>query len=88
MNKKLELTDQCPMPFGTHKGVRMEKVPADYLLWLYANDRTSKQVKTYIEENLDFLNMEAGEKVQLREPLEQQKKVPNCTPKPFENESF
>ncbi len=31
----MKLTDQDLMPFGRHEGESMDKVPADYLLWLW-----------------------------------------------------
>ena len=63
----MKLTDESPMPFGKHKGEKMANVPASYLLWLYdewtaPNPRfgfSSKEVKEYIEDNLDVLKQEA-----------------------------
>lgn len=49
------------MPFGQHKGEKMENVPASYLLHFY--DDPDKQlygnVLKYVEENLDVLRKEA-----------------------------
>jgi uncharacterized protein (DUF3820 family) len=53
-----KLTDESPMPYGKHKDKRMDKVPAHYLIWLYDNDKASKPVREYIEENMDVLNHE------------------------------
>lgn len=55
-----ELTDDCIMPFGTHKGKTMEKVPAQWLLWLYDNQNENQSVDSlrviaYVEENMDVL---------------------------------
>lgn len=33
--KKLEYTDDMPMPYGEHKGVRLGDVPVAYMLWLF-----------------------------------------------------
>lgn len=62
----MELTDESLMPFGKHKGEKMANVPASYLLWIYdewtlPNPRfgfVHKEVKAYIEENLDALKKE------------------------------
>lgn len=35
MPKYPELDDQTPMPYGAHHTVKMEKVPASYLLWMW-----------------------------------------------------
>lgn len=43
------------MPFGKHKGEKMENVPASYLLWLYENDKCNKEVKEYVLDNLDVI---------------------------------
>lgn len=52
------LTDKDLMPFGKHKGVAMANVPADYLLWLYENNKCSGEVKAYIIDNMDVINSE------------------------------
>ena len=51
-------TDNSPMPWGKYKGYKMANVPADYLIWLYENDRCDKHIKAYIEDNLDVLRFE------------------------------
>ena len=60
--KALEELDQ--MPFGKHKGVPMQDVPAGYLHWLWTNgaeqDRVS-QVADYIRRNLAVLKEEYGD---------------------------
>ena len=53
-----KLTDKDLMPWGKHKGTSMANVPADYLLWLYENDKCSGDVKAYIIDNLDVINSE------------------------------
>jgi hypothetical protein len=59
------LFDNDPMPFGKHKGTRMEDVPASYLHWLWTkeNDPLSRQIGTnpvaeYINSNLVALMRE------------------------------
>lgn len=49
------LTDQSPMPFGIHKGKKMEDVPAKYLLWLRTEGCRNPEVAAYIEDNLTAL---------------------------------
>jgi len=56
-----ELKDDSSMPFGKHKGQRMEDVPASYLFWLWSNgSREQKQcpVANYIRRNLSALQLE------------------------------
>jgi len=48
------------MPFGKYKGVQMQDVPAQYLLWLRDkiiadNPELKGDVWYYIQENLDVL---------------------------------
>jgi uncharacterized protein (DUF3820 family) len=54
----MELTDKSLMPFGKYQGTEMENVPASYLIWLYDNNKCNKEVKEYIEDNMDVLKME------------------------------
>lgn len=54
----MSLNDKSPMPFGKHQGVAMANVQASYLLWLYENNKCSKEVKDYIEENMDLIQSE------------------------------
>lgn len=58
----MSLTDHTPMPYGKYKGTPMANVPADYLLWLYENDRCSDDVRDYIFDNLDIIKAEVGRK--------------------------
>lgn len=53
MAKKFD--DNSLMPFGKYKGYNMINVPADYLLWLWENNKCYGEVKEYIEDNLDFI---------------------------------
>lgn len=61
-----ELTDESPMPFGKHRGTRMEEVPASYLLWLLdeipaAAEGDRGLVARYIRRNQAVLEREAEE---------------------------
>lgn len=49
------MDDNSLMPYGKHQGKAMINVPADYLLWLYENDKCSGDVKAYIVANEDVL---------------------------------
>lgn len=54
------LKDSDPMPFGKHKGIIMEKVPAKYLLYMYENSEDLHLgVKQYIEANLEVIKQQA-----------------------------
>lgn len=52
------LTDESLMPWGKYKGTKMAYVPADYLMWLYDNNKCSGEVKAYIEDNMDVIEVE------------------------------
>jgi uncharacterized protein (DUF3820 family) len=52
------MDDNSKMPFGKHVGVKMANVPPDYLIWLYDNNKCGKELKTYIENNMDVLKSE------------------------------
>lgn len=65
-NKYAELTDQSLMPFGAHAGIKMEKVPARYLLWMWnegvrsaINEDTKRGTAArYIDNNMTALQMD------------------------------
>lgn len=52
------MDDNSIMPYGKYKGEKMINVPADYLLWLYENNKCSGEVRHYIEENMDVISVE------------------------------
>lgn len=52
------MKDTDLMPFGKHQGKALVNVPADYLLWLYQEGKVNKDLKKYIEDNLDVLKKE------------------------------
>lgn len=51
------------MPWGTHKGIPMEKVPAEYLLWLFRQDwiRDWPDVNDYLVANQAAFELEDKE---------------------------
>lgn len=56
-----ELTDLSPMPFGKHKGEKMQDVPASYFHWLWTNGKSSDEncpVADYIRRSLSALKLE------------------------------
>lgn len=58
------LTDTDLMPFGKHKGAKMEKVPASYLLWLWNQGNISHPgVRGYIENSLSALEKECPDTI-------------------------
>lgn len=67
------LTDDSLMPFGKHRGTKMEAVPASYLLWLVEEMRRHRlptnpkheadqnDVVAYVNANRNVLEKEAEE---------------------------
>lgn len=60
----MALHDDSPMPFGKYKGDKMANVPASYLMWLYDENKCNKEVRDYIEDNLDVIKDEIKRKRQ------------------------
>jgi uncharacterized protein (DUF3820 family) len=60
------VNDADLMPFGKHKGERMENVPAGYLLWLREQRCSNETVAGYIEENLSALMQECPDYINER----------------------
>lgn len=54
------------MPYGKYKGHKMANVSADYLLWLFENNKCTADVKAYIEENKAFLELQRKADKKLR----------------------
>jgi uncharacterized protein (DUF3820 family) len=54
-------TDETMMPFGIHRNKKLCNVPADYLLFIFRENKLNEPLKKYIEENLEVL--EAEEKI-------------------------
>ena len=53
------MSDESIMPWGKHQGKQMADVPAEYLIWLYDNQKCSGKVKIYIVQNLDVIRNQA-----------------------------
>lgn len=62
----MEITDTTPMPFGKYKGMKMQEIPAEYLVELLITGYCGKGVKKhiisavmeYIREKRDILEQE------------------------------
>lgn len=56
------LNDDSIMPFGMHKGKKMEDIPATYFIWLWSEGKAAKNtdVGNYIVRNLDDLRTESS----------------------------
>lgn len=52
------MNDFSLMTFGKYKGITLVNVPAKYLLWLYEQGDIKKDLKKYIEDNMDVLKKE------------------------------
>lgn len=55
------LTDLSPMPFGKHKGMPMQDVPAEYLHWWWCNGGQhdkSNPLHGYIVKSMSALESE------------------------------
>ena len=60
-NTSYQIFDHTPMPFGRHKGKRMDEVPAKYLLWVFNEGCTHPALNKYLNDNLAALQKEAGQ---------------------------
>lgn len=52
------MTDNSVMPYGKYKGVKIANIPADYLIWIFENNKCTPEVAKYIGENIDVLKAE------------------------------
>lgn len=56
------MKDTDPMPWGKHKGIPMQDVPASYFFWLWTEREMEHNrfdpVADYIRKNLDVLKQE------------------------------
>lgn len=57
------LTDLDIMPFGKHKGQRMQDVPASYLVWLKEKGCDHAGVKGYIENSWSAIKSECSDHI-------------------------
>lgn len=48
-------TDNTVLTWGIWKGTKLANVPANYLLWLYNNNKCDDNLRKYIKENMDGL---------------------------------
>jgi uncharacterized protein (DUF3820 family) len=60
MSKSKSFTDDTPMPWGKYKGTALANVPADYLIWLYENQKAFGKLAYYIHRNMDVLRADAA----------------------------
>jgi hypothetical protein len=58
-----EWTDETVMPWGKHKGTKLEDIPAGYFLWLMEQPWLPDWpgLNTYIKKNADALYQQAEE---------------------------
>ena len=50
------------MPFGKHKGLKFDQVPADYMVWMHENgNRLTVPLRKFLNENIDSLRKKAKE---------------------------
>ena len=47
------------MPLGVYKDCKMVNVPAKHLLDMYEKEDCSYQIRTYVQNNIDVLQMQA-----------------------------
>ncbi len=57
------LTDDDLMPFGKHKGERLEDMPADYFLYLWNEGVEHVGLRGYIIHSFDALVQERPDKI-------------------------
>lgn len=62
----IEFDDDTPMPFGKFQGIELADVPDDYLLWLYNRGLSHRQLRQYIELNLDAIKANVSDLNQKR----------------------
>jgi len=58
----MRLTDKDEMPYGKHQGTLLANVDANYLIWMYDNNKLSQDLRRYVEANLDVLENETRRK--------------------------
>ena len=62
-----KLNDKDLISFGIHKGKPLISVPASYLLWCYDNNKCPKDLRAYIEDNMNVLKDEIRREEQKRQ---------------------
>lgn len=48
-----EVTDNTPMPFGKHKGVKLKDVPDSYLYWVFCECKIDPHFHAYLDDRLE-----------------------------------
>ena len=56
----MTLQDNSPMPSGKYKGKPMQEVPAEHLLYIYERGWCNAELKEYIEDNMQVLELEVA----------------------------
>lgn len=59
----LVITENSPMPYGKYKGKKIKDLPADYLLWLYYNNRAIMAIRSYVGKHIRELEQQALEEM-------------------------
>lgn len=72
--KMTAFTDESIMPFGKHKGEKLENVPASYFLWLWNEGVSDEGVRGYIVLSFDALVQECSDKI-VTPPTEADRKM-------------
>lgn len=57
------MDDYSLMPFGKYKGLELIEVPAEYLLSILKDGKAKGQLKEYIEEVKEILELEMQSKL-------------------------
>ena len=52
------MNDESIITFGKYKGEKLANVPANYLIWLYDENKCFGEIKDYIKENIEVLREE------------------------------
>lgn len=59
------------MPFGKHRGTRMQDVPSDYLLWL--SDDLKKTPRRLVDDRTEVLDYVDRNRVALEQEVEEKR---------------
>jgi uncharacterized protein (DUF3820 family) len=52
------MDDNSIIDFGKYKGQKLCNIPANYLIWLYEENKCFGGLKAYIKNNIDVLKSE------------------------------
>lgn len=53
------LNDESIMPFGKHKGNRLDAIPHGWWIWMYDHKKLKGQYKEYAERTVPILRIQA-----------------------------